>query len=194
MTFYFVPALVISLSTVLISGCATIPGKNRQEQIETIDQLISRTKIDLEKQDPRVKDKILNSVGIVFLNNKITKIPMFGAGTGYGVGIDNKTNEKTYLRMTRFDFGAGWGARSVRAVLIFHDENKFDGFINGIFDVKIMAEASAKVGHKGVAGGTGAMDIEIKKQGFTPYIITDAGVSATWSLGFIRVKPIKLKR
>jgi hypothetical protein len=94
--------------------------------------------------------------------------------------------------MARFDVGGGWGARSVRPVLIFQDEKKFKDFIDGVWEAQAGAEAAAKVGEAGAAGGAGSGDVPGNK-GYTVHLITDAGVSATVTAGVIRVKPVKLK-
>src|SRR4051794_5176795 len=112
-----------------ISGCASVPGKTGAEQAQTINELVDRTLSDLYKQEPNTEQEVANSVGYAIMNNKITKIPLVGAGGGYGVAINNKTGQKTYLKMARFDVGGGWGARSVRPVAIFQDEKKFNDFI-----------------------------------------------------------------
>jgi hypothetical protein len=52
------------------------------------------------------------------------------------------------------------------------------------------AEAAAKVGEPGAAG-SGSGDAA-KDTGYTSYLITDTGVSATASLAVIRVKPVNL--
>ena len=176
-----------------LGGCATVPGKTKTDQIQTVDQLIETTLADLVSQNPAVKKELERSVGYVIMNNKITKIPVFGAGAGYGAAVARASGEKTYLRMARFDFGAGWGARSVRPVLIFFDEPLFQKFIRGTFKIKMSAEASAKVGETGAAGGTGGHPSKSESSPYSSYLITDAGVSATWAVGFIRVKPIQLR-
>jgi len=175
-----------------MSGCASIPGKTGQEQAQDIDALVERTLADLYKQEPKTKEHIADSVGYVIMSGNITKVPMVGAGSGYGVAIDNKTGEKTYLEITEFDVGGGWGARSLRPVIIFQDEKKFKVFIKGVWNMKAGAEAAAKVKETGAAGGAGSGDIPGDK-GYTVHLITDAGVSATWTVGVIRVKPVKLK-
>jgi lipid-binding SYLF domain-containing protein len=175
-----------------MSGCAGIPGATGGEQAETIDALVERTLADLYNQDPKAREAIANSVGYVVMNNKITKIPVVGAGSGYGVAINTRTGEKTYIKMMRFDVGGGWGARSVRPVLIFQDEKKFKDFTDGVWEAQAGAEAAAKVGETGTAGGAGSGDIPGKK-GYVVHLITDAGVSATVTVGVIRVKPVTLK-
>jgi hypothetical protein len=81
-------------------------------------------------------------------------------------------------------------------MLIFADSVKFRRYIDGDFDAKVGAEASAKVGERGSAGGAsgGAANKANEDQGYTSYLVTDSGVSATASLAIIRVKRIKLKK
>jgi len=153
---------------------------------------VERTLPDLYKQEPKTKEDIANSVGYVILSGNITKIPWFGAGSGYGVAINNKTGEKTYLEVTRFDVGGGYGARSLRPVIIFQDEKKFKTFIKGVWTMSAGAEASAKVKETGAAGGGGSSDLPVDK-GYSVHLITDAGVSATITVGLIHVAPVKLK-
>jgi lipid-binding SYLF domain-containing protein len=188
--------IVISFAVLFLvagaAGCASIPGKTGEEQVQTIDELVDRTLSDLYKQEPKTRDAIASSVGYAVMNNKITKIPLVGAGSGYGVAIETATGERTYIKMIRFDVGGGWGARSVRPVVIFQSEEKFKDFIKGVWDVQAGAEAAAKVGETGAAGGAGSGDLPVDK-GYTIYFITDAGVSATVTAGIIRVKPVKLK-
>ena len=186
--------LTVSAAAALFAaGCAKIPGTTGADQAETINDLITRTLIDLYKQEPSTREKIAKSVGYAIMNNKITKIPIVGAGSGYGVAISTKSGDRTYLKMARFDLGGGWGARSVRPVLIFHDEEKFNKFIDGAWSAQMGAEAAAKVGETGAAGGAGSGDVA-KDKGYSIHLITDAGVSATVTMGVIRVKPVRLKK
>jgi lipid-binding SYLF domain-containing protein len=175
-----------------MSGCASIPGETAAQQAQTIDKLVERTLSDLYKQDPKMKEEIAHSVGYAVMDNNIVKIPIFGEGSGYGVAINNKTGEKTYITMTRFDIGGGWGARSVRPVVIFQNEKKFKDFIEGVWSAGAGAEAAAKVGETGAAGGAGGGDAG--KKGYSIHIITDTGVSATATVHVIHVNPVKLKK
>jgi len=185
--------LTIAFTTLAgLAGCAGIPGATGEEQVQTIEELVERTLSDLYKQEPGTKAEIAKSVGYAIMDNKVTKIPLVGAGTGYGVAINNRTGEKTYIRMSRFDVGGGWGARSLRPVAIFQDEGKFKGFVDGTWSATAGAEAAAKVGEAGVAGGAASSDAASDK-GYSLHIITDAGVSATVTVGVIHVTPVKLK-
>jgi lipid-binding SYLF domain-containing protein len=189
---FFLFAWVFCSGAIALSGCASIPGKTRQEQIQTMDQLVEETLSDLYKQYPASREQIQKSVGYAVMSNKITKVPVFGVGAGYGTAVKSDTQEKTYLRMRRFDFGAGWGARSLRSIAIFYKEEAFRNFVNGSIDLNLGAEAAVKAGDKGAAGG-GAAHAPTKDPDYSSYLLTDTGVSATATLGVIRVKPIRLK-
>jgi lipid-binding SYLF domain-containing protein len=175
-----------------MSGCASIPGKTGEEQSKAIDSLVEQTLKDLYKQEPKDKEEIGKSVGYAIMKNKFTKIPIVGAGSGYGVAINNKTGEKTYLKIVRFDIGSGLGARSVRPVIIFQNEKKFKDFIDGIWSARAGAELAAKTKDAGTSAAAGSDDLSSEK-GYSIHFITDAGVAATVTVGVIHVKPIKLK-
>src|SRR5258706_1421247 len=184
--------LLASISVAAPSGCAGIPGATGEEQVQTIDELVERTLSDLYKQEPATREEIAKSVGYAIMDNKVTKIPLVGAGEGYGVAIDNRSGTKNYIKMARFDLGGGWGARSLRPVAIFLDAAKVKAFVDGAWSATAGAEAAAKVGEAGVAGGAGSSDTASDK-GYSLHIITDAGVSATVTVGVIHVAPVKLK-
>ncbi|HSQ84434.1 MAG TPA: hypothetical protein VLM43_06875 [Desulfobacterales bacterium] len=175
-----------------MSGCASIPGKTGEEQSKAIDSLMKQTLKDLYKQEPKGKEEIGKSVGYAIMKNKFTKIPIVGAGSGYGVAINNKTGEKTYLKIVRFDIGSGLGARSVRPIIIFQNEKKFKDFIDGIWSARAGAELAAKTKDAGTSTAAGSDDLPSEK-GYSIHFITDAGVAATVTVGVIHVKPIKLK-
>lgn len=184
--------LTLGLTLLGLTACSTIPGDTNAEQVQTIDELVENTLTDLYEQNPEAKEEIKNSVGYAIMNNKITKIPVVGAGAGYGVAINNKSQQRQYIQMVRFDVGGGWGARSVRPVIIFTDEQVFNDFIDGMWSANAGAEAAAKVGDVGTSGGAGSGDVGNDK-GYITHMITDKGVSATVTAGIIRVKPIALK-
>lgn len=182
------------LSALLLAGCSAIPGKTQQEQVHNVDQLLERTLADVKRAHPEAAEQLTRAAGYVVMDNTLTKIPVVGVGSGYGVAVDSHSGARSYLRMRRFDFGAGWGVRHIRPVLIFFDAEKFQRFADGDFEMRLAAEASAKVEQVGMAGTVGGGVQQSEKAGYVAYLMTDAGVSATWALGFIRVKPVELRK
>lgn len=179
------------LAMVMVSGCARIPGKTPTEQIEVLERLHDNTLEDLFRENPQAKEQIQRCAGYAIMDNTIVKIPLVGAGNGYGIAVDQETDEHTYIKMTRFDFGAGWGARDVRPVLIMYDQKQFRQFIRGKWIFDAGAEASAKAGEHGAAGGAGASGIDPNRK-YDLYLLTDNGVSATFTAAMIRVSPVAI--
>ena len=64
----------------LLSACASVPGETGAEQVQTAEELVERTLADLYKQEPATREEIAQSVGYVVMDNKITKVPVVGAG------------------------------------------------------------------------------------------------------------------
>jgi hypothetical protein len=65
------------LAIVLVAfaaGCASVPGETREEQVQTIDELVERTLSDLYKEEPATRQEIAGSAGYAIMSNKITKI------------------------------------------------------------------------------------------------------------------------
>ena len=74
--------------------------------------------------------------------------------------------------------GPGTASSYVRkVVLIFQDVDKLRDLADGKWHAGVQAEAAAKAGDVGAAGSGGTEDL--MKKGYSAYVLTDAGVSAT---------------
>ena len=173
---------------VFLVGCATIPGDTADDKREIVDALVAQTLVDLYAQDPATKAVLASAVGYAVLRGSETKLPFIGAGSGYGVAIENQAEEKTYLKITEFAVGAGLGRRTLRFVIIFEDRRAFNRFTSGVWSFRKSMEASAK----SMDGGTGA-GAPSGKKGYSVYVIADSGASAKATLGVFRTAPIQLK-
>ena len=187
------PNWVLLMAGIVMVGCASIPGSSVDEQMETIDALVSQTLADLYETQPSTKGAIAASVGYAVMKGTETKLPLIGAGSGYGVAIHTRTEEKTYLEITEFAMGAGLGRTASRFVLIFQDQAIFNRFTSGFWKLRKSMEASAKSMDGGtLAGAQTAKDAASK--GYSVHFIADSGASARATLGVFRAKPIQLKK
>jgi lipid-binding SYLF domain-containing protein len=175
-----------------INSCASIPGNTGEEQKKSVDLLVEQTLADLYHQNPKTKEYIAKSIGYAVMKGQAAKYPVIGTGSGYGVAIHNTTNDKTYLEITEFSVGAGLGVRTIRFVIIFEDEDKFNIFKKGIWKPRTSMEAAAKSKEGGTATGTDNKK-NTGKKGYAVYFITDSGASATATLNIFHAQPIKLK-
>jgi len=173
-----------------LSGCVGGPKGTPDEKRAYFKELEDSTLARLFKEHPATQQEWAESVGYAVVEKKIVKIPVFGAGSGAGVVVEKASGTRTYLHVPELQFGAGWGARGERIVLIFQDLKKLRDLSDGEWHSGLSAEAAAKAGDIGAAGG--ADGSKIGKQGFTTYVLTESGVSATVTLTVLRAQPYSI--
>ena len=122
-----------------------------------------------------------------------TKFPIIGTGSGYGVAIHTRTEEKTYLKISEFELGAGLGRKNVRFVIIFQDQAEFNAFATGFWKLKRSLGASSRSTDAGAIAGTENRKGSARR-GYSVHYITASGASATATLGIFRARPIKLEK
>jgi lipid-binding SYLF domain-containing protein len=186
---YVISALMAML-VMTITACAGGLVGSKEEKLAYFESLESETLARLVKEQPKTEQELAQSAGYAVIEKKVVKIPMVGAGGGAGVVVEKASGKKSYLRVPELQFGAGWGGRAEKVILIFQDDEKLRDLADGVWKAGIEAEAAAKAGDVGAAGGGGTGDL-IKK-GFTTYVLTDAGVSATATIGVLRAQPYSI--
>jgi len=183
---------IVALFFAMMAGCTSVPGDSPKEQITTIETLHTQTLEELYKEHPEARAQIERSAGYAIMDNSVVKIPFFGAGSGYGIAVNRVTKKKTYIKMVRFDIGWGGGARHVRPVLIVYDQKAFEDFVKGKWIFNSGGEASAKAGDVGSAGRASSEQLETKKI-YDFYVLTESGISATFTAAVIHVHPVKIE-
>jgi hypothetical protein len=163
-----------------ITGCSTMTATEKEQKRSELDQMASTAIAGLTEKDPEIQTRINNSLAYAVANMKVTKVPIVGAGGGEGVFIDNNTQLRTYFTVSRFDVGGGWGARSYKILLIVDSEEVFDRLKGGTWEFQAGAEASA-----GTASAEGSSS-DLANKGFTTYVLSDGGASATVTARVIR--------
>ena len=165
--------VLITLATLLLfSGCAKLSLSEVKSAQEKIDLMAERTIKALIKENPSIKDELSKAKGYAVINWKVTKIPVVGAGGGNGVIVDLRNNERTYINVSRFDIGGGWGVRSYKNLVITQDEKLLDEAKDG--DVKFEAGAEVSAGTVAAGGGSEKLNKTI-----TTHVLVDGGGSAT---------------
>ena len=173
---YFSILLLISL---FFPGCAQLSPEDKSDAKTKIDTMAKTTIDTLIENSPEIFSSLENAQGYAVVNWKVTKVPVVGAGGGDGVIVNKSTGERKYIKVRRFDFGGGWGARSFKNLVIIHDEaiiNK--AMAGGSFKFEAGAEVAA--GTAGVEGGSGDLN-----KGIESHMLLDGGGSATATVRFI---------
>ena len=133
---------------------------------------------DFYATKPEIKAEVAKAVGYAVFDGSQVNIVLFVGGLGGGVLVDNGTGKETFMRMKRAGTGPGLGYKKFRQLMVFRDRSLFDKFKSLGADVGASADATMKIGGKGVA-----VDPNVS---FNPllsvYQITDRGalLQANW--------------
>jgi len=173
-----------------ITACAGGLVGSTETKLAYFESLEKETLAQLVKEQPGTEQELAQSVGYAVIEKKVVKVPVVGAGGGAGVVVEKANGKKTYLRVPELQLGLGWGGRAEKVILIFKDREKLRDLADGTWKAGIKAEAAAKAGDTGAAGGAGTGDL--MKEGFTTYVLTDAGVSATATISVLRAQPYSI--
>ena len=125
-----------------------------------------------------IKPEVEKAVGYAVFDGSQVNIVLFVGGLGGGVLVENGTGKETFMKMKRAGTGPGVGYKKFRQLMVFKDRSLFDRFRKLGADVGASADATMKIGGKGVA-----VDPNVS---FNPllsvYQITDRGalLQANW--------------
>lgn len=154
-------------------GCTGAKGTTVQERRESTLSMEKQALADLYKAKPELEKKVESAAGYGVFSNIGTNIIFVTTGSGYGLVVNNKTGEKTYMKMAEVGVGLGLGVKDFRAVFVFNSEDVLKTFIYSGWEFGAEAEATAKSGEKGGeagAAGSIAADIEV-------YQLTKSGLA-----------------
>ncbi len=173
------------LGIFLFAGCGqpSTPS-DADAKRKSIDEMASTTITKLEAKHKGLEKEIENSLGYLVVNWKIVKVPIVGAGNANGVVVDKSSNKHTYVKISRFDVGVGWGVRHFKSLVVITDQKVMAKVEKGtwIFDG----------GGEGTAGtataDVSASDIDTKDKGYKTYMLMDGGASITASIRAMHLK------
>ena len=104
--------LLVIAPFLIATGCSTYGSMTVDEKRAHLVELEEKTMVELVESYPQAKEDLETAVGYAIMSNAATKVPVVGAGEGIGVVVDSRTDERTFLRLTRFDVGGGLGVRT----------------------------------------------------------------------------------
>ena len=138
--------LVLALA---LTGCSPGGKLTNDEKIQAINTMADENLQRLYTEKPSAKDEVKKAAGYAAFSNANVNIIFASAGGGYGVVVDNKTGEKTYMKMGSGGVGLGLGAKDYRQVMIFNTPEAMAKFIEKGWAFGGHADAAAKAGEKG---------------------------------------------
>jgi len=165
--------LVTGLVTVLFAtGCAAPRGKTVADKRSYVEDM-RKTTLDLaEAKNPAVAAKAKSAAGYGVFSNIGFAFIFGGGGNGYGVVVDNKSGNKTYMRVIKGSLGLGIGLQEYKVVVIFNNAETLNKFVTSGWDFGAEAAATATTGKTGGEAHTsGSFD-----SGMEVYEFTDRGL------------------
>lgn len=166
------PALAsLCLIALWLSGCAA-PGQTRDDQRQYIDRTERQVLNELYAQKPDLRGDLARAPGYAVFSNVNVNLLFASASTGYGVAINNRTHERTYMKMGELGVGLGLGVKDFRALFLFDSPEVMQRFIDKGWSFGGQADAAAKAQDKGAAFGK-----EVVADGMRVYQLTESGIA-----------------
>ena len=165
--------VLVLLVSIVVAGCGPKKSLTLEERRQVVLDMEQDSLAKLYAESPEAKDKVANGAGYGVFTNANVNIIFVAAGGGYGVVVDNATDQRTYMKMAEGGVGLGLGAKDYRQVMIYKTKTAMDKFIESGWGVGANADAAAKTSGGGAeASGEGDIsgDIEI-------YSMTEAGLA-----------------
>jgi len=172
----------IVLAIALLNGCATLSIDEQQEKRIELNEMSDGTIATLLETRPGASELLEQCLGYAVIKMQVTKIPVFGAGGGYGVVKDERTGVRSYIKVSRFELGGGLGAQVYKVVIFFSDEKLLARAIAGTWHFDAGAEAGA--GDTAIEG-----NVNSAEEGYRAFKIAESGAAATVTVRIARGTP-----
>lgn len=143
-------ALAVALAAVVLClpvarGALFGPkGDNADEKRQTVRQQRDQMVAELLKAKPELKEKLAKAVGYATFNQKDVNLFLLASGNGYGLLVDQRTKQETYMRVASLGGGLGLGVKDLRVVFIFNDAGVMQQFLDSGWQFAAKADAAAK--------------------------------------------------
>ena len=152
-------------------GCAAPKGGTPVEKRADAQRMRAEALDAFYARMPDMRAQLAAAPGYGVFSGVGTQTIIMSSGNGFGIVRDNATGTDTYMRALKLGGGLGAGITDVRAIVVFHDAAVMRDFVESGWGVTGRADAAAKVGE---AGGAGGMVITLP--GMTIYRFTENGV------------------
>jgi len=165
----------------VLAGCATRSTHDGPTATE-LDAMGERSVATLLETRPETQEIMDRSVGYVVLKLTAAKIPWIGTAAGYGVVVNKRTNTRSYIQVSRFEIGGGYGAQTFKVIIAFEDEKRLNRVATG---------ASHFTAGADVAAGTSSADGAAAKtgKGYQAFRLAEGGAAATITVRLAVSKP-----
>ncbi len=159
------------LLSLLLAACMMSGGTVEQKRA-AVQNMKNVVLAELYAQKPDVRNQVATSSGYAVFSNANINLIFASFGGGYGVVHENTSGADTYLKLGEFGVGFGAGIKDFRVVMVFHDRDALQRFMDYGVAVGAQADAAAVANDQG-----GAVGGELTLDNITVYQITEAGLA-----------------
>jgi lipid-binding SYLF domain-containing protein len=173
---------IVAVAIVLFAGCAAQSPEEQGPTRNELDKMSKKALVTLLEKKPELRETLERSAGYAVVDMTVTKIPVVGTGSGFGVVVDKRTNSRSYIRVSQFEVGGGMGAEKYKVIIIFDDAKRVEKVAAGTWHYDASAQA--------VAGGE-STDAAASKtgKGYKAFKITESGACIRVTVLVARAKP-----
>jgi lipid-binding SYLF domain-containing protein len=185
---------LVAVVSLAAAGCATPRGATIADKQAFVREMRDQALSDLYASRPDIQRYVEDAAGYAVFSNVNVHVLLLGGGQGYGVAVDNRTHDETFMQMGMFGLGPGLGMRDLRLVMVFTNDHAFRKFVTKGWEFSGNAEAAATSDDKGGAVGaqavaasggrtagiarkTRSVDYATSSHGITVYQLTRAGLA-----------------
>ena len=163
--------LIIIIASTLVAG-DSFADKNADKKADILQMEVDTLQY-LYNADPSARKNVNNAAGYAVFSNFGMKIFLAGGGKGSGVAVNNKTKNKTFMKMVELQAGLGMGIKKFRQVWVFENTKDLNEFINSGWELSGQGTAAAQYDDTGAAFA-GAISVS---PGVWLYQITEDGLA-----------------
>lgn len=163
---------------VLLQGCTTIPVDERDQIRDEVNQVAETTIAQMVADDPAIQALLDTSIGYAVASLSTTKVPVIGGGYGIALLHDLENRTRTYINISRFDFGVGVGAGKFRVLVIFENREVMEKFRDGAWHPALGTDSAV--------GSQSYVKVGVKGDGFSVFHASDTGASLTATARLIK--------
>lgn len=161
------------MAALVCAAVVNLHAASKTEQRQNIQKMTQQTLQQLYKAQPLAKVAVEHAAGYAVFSDFGVKILFGGSGNGQGVVINNKTGQRTYMKMIELQAGLGFGVSKFRNVFVFETPETMNSFVNSGWQFGGQATAGAVDANKGGAmSGAAAVD-----KGVWLYQLTEKGLN-----------------
>jgi lipid-binding SYLF domain-containing protein len=170
----------------LLLSLARCAGQDVNEpDIATLEEKADAALAVVDEKSPGFMERLEAAPGYAVIGMAETKVPGVGTGLGYGVIVDNLRGERSYLRITQLEVGAGLGAKRSKIIVVFDDEELLRRMMRG----GVRFESSADVAVVESSAKSERALTHKEGKGYEVYRLTESGAVATVTLRVLRGTP-----